>query len=656
MALFNKKSKQNKGAFQNKGQYASVQPIEQGRNVKKIVIDEAKVKKFNDIFTRYRSDKQNLTDRLRENEEWYRGRHWAVLHQKDKSKSKGKKKNHIEPKSAHLFNTCMNKHADVMDNYPAPNILPREEADKEQADILSSIIPVIFEQCNFEETFSKANDEKIKSGTGVYGVFWDKNKHNGIGDISITYVDVMNLFWESGVEDIQKSPYLFYVRLENNDVLESIYPQLKDKFSGYTEQITEYQFDDNVDTSNKSLVFDCYYKKIINNRMTVQLCTYCCGVVLYASENNEQTAQEGIYAHGLYPFEFDPLFKIKGSPAGFGYIDIGKADQEYIDRTDKAILENLLVNVKPRYVVSRSANINPEEFADWDKELIVAEGPVDSNSFVPIAKTGLSGTYVSVRDNKINELKETTGNRDISTGGTTSGVTAASAIAAMQEAGSKLSRDSTKATYRAYRNIVLMVIELIRQFYTLPRSFRVMGENGEYKYITNYTNAGLKTQTVEAVFGGTSTLRCPLFDVEISAQKQSPYSKLSQNEMALQFYKAGLFNPQLTDQALACLDMMDFDRKSFVEAKIQQNGTLYQKLLHTQMQLLQVATQLDQYTDTNLAQQVAAEINGGTVPPFVSGPVPNAENKESLGGSSRTSEAKNTKDARQRVAESTSPT
>ena len=77
---------------------------------------------------------------------------------------------------------------------------------------------------------------------------------------------------------------------------------------------------------------------------------------------------------------------------------------------------------------------------------------------------------------KIDELKETTGNRDISTGGTTSGVTAASAIAAMQEAGSKLSRDNSKAAYRAYRKIINMVIERIRQFYDLPRCFRITME------------------------------------------------------------------------------------------------------------------------------------------------------------------------------------
>ena len=124
---------------------------------------------------------------------------------------------------------------------------------------------------------------------------------------------------------------------------------------------------------------------------------------------------------------------------------------------------------------------------------------------------------------KIDELKETTGNRDVSTGGVTGGVTAASAISAMQEAGSKLSRDHAKASYRAFRKICLMVIELIRQFYDAPRCFRITG-NGSTRFVS-YDNAGLLPVTQDV--DGESLLRLPLFDIEVTAQKQNPYTRLS---------------------------------------------------------------------------------------------------------------------------------
>ena len=78
---------------------------------------------------------------------------------------------------------------------------------------------------------------------------------------------------------------------------------------------------------------------------------------------------------------------------------------------------------------------------------------------------------VNHKTNKIDELKETSGNSDFSQGSTQSGVTAASAIAALQEAGSKLSRDMIRSYYEGFEEETYLVIELIRQFYTEPRSF-----------------------------------------------------------------------------------------------------------------------------------------------------------------------------------------
>jgi hypothetical protein len=200
-----------------------------------------------------------------------------------------------------------------------------------------------------------------------------------------------------------------------------------------------------------------------------------------------------------------------------------------------------------------------------------------------------------------------------------------------------------------------MVIELIRQFYDLPRCFRIMGENGAARYV-QYSNRGIQPQNQGVQMGMDMGYRLPLFDIEITAQKQSPYSKMSQNELALQFFGAGFFNPQMADQALACLDMMDFDRKQFVMQKISQNGTMYQQMLMMQQQMMQLAQMVDQARGTNLAEQIAAGVNGTPAPMIVDGNPEQVEKTEALGGKEGPGEASVTKKARQRVAESTDPT
>ena len=597
-------------------------------------IGQEQLRQANLTLQKYKEGKANLEQRVIDNEEWYRLRHWECM--------RGKKKQQVEPVSAWLLNAIANKHADAMDNYPAPNILPREKADVEEARRLSDIVPVVLEQTGYEGTYSEAWWDKLIGGTAIYGVFWDSGKLNGLGDIAVEPVDVLNLFWEPGITDIQDSANVFHLSLADNKALESSYPQLSGNLGGSTLDISKYVYDDTVDTSGKSVVVDWYYKKQVGQTTVLHFCKYVNDTVLYATENDETMAKLGWYDHGKYPFVFDPLFRIKGTPCGFGYIDIGKGAQEYIDRGDQAVMQNMLSNAKPRYFIRSDGSVNEAEYGDMTKDFVHTDGNLGQDSILPIAGKGLSSIYLNVLDRKVEELKETTGNRDVSTGGSASGVTAASAIAAMQEAGSKLSRDSNKAAYRAFREIVLLVVELIRQFYDLPRQFRIIGANGEQSFIS-YTNAGLLPQAQGNDFGVDMGYRVPLFDIEISAEKASPYSKLSQNELALQFFGAGFFNPQLTDQALACLEMMDFDGKDRMMQRIAQNGTLYQQLMHTRQQAVAMAQAVDMQMGTNYAGQILSGAQGQAQPGRVQKP-------ETTGGESSV-----TRNAREEAASRAEP-
>ena len=597
-------------------------------------IGQEQLRQANLTLQKYKEGKANLEQRVIDNEEWYRLRHWECM--------RGKKKQQVEPVSAWLLNAIANKHADAMDNYPAPNILPREKADVEEARRLSDIVPVVLEQTGYEGTYSEGWWDKLIGGTAIYGVFWDSGKLNGLGDIAVEPVDALNLFWEPGITDIQDSANVFHLSLADNKALESSYPQLSGNLGGSTLDISKYVYDDTVDTSGKSVVVDWYYKKQVGQTAVLHYCKYVNDTGLYATENDETMAKRGWYDHGKYPFVFDPLFRIKGTPCGFGYIDIGKGAQEYIDRGDQAVMQNMLSNAKPRYFIRSDGSVNEAEYGDMTKDFVHTDGNLGQDSILPIAGKGLSSIYLNVLDRKVEELKETTGNRDVSTGGSTSGVTAASAIAAMQEAGSKLSRDSNKAAYRAFREIVLLVVELIRQFYDLPRQFRIIGANGEPSFIS-YTNAGLLPQAQGNDFGVDMGYRVPLFDIEIAAEKASPYSKLSQNELALQFFGAGFFNPQLTDQALACLEMMDFDGKDRMMQRIAQNGTLYQQLMQTRQQAVAMAQAVDMQMGTNYAGQILSGAQGQAQPGRVQKP-------ETTGGESSV-----TRNAREEAASRAEP-
>lgn len=566
-------------------------------------IGREEIKKAEKTLHEYAECKKNLEERIIENEQWWKLRHWEQL------RSKSNNKQDPEPVSAWLFNSIINKHADFMDNYPEANVLPREESDKETAKILSDIVPYVLEQNGYEQTYSDETWYKLKAGTGVYGVFWNQSKEGGIGDIDIKRCDLLKLFWESGITDIQDSRNVFSMELVDNDILESQYPFLTGKMSSGSAltEIAKYIYDDKVSTDGKTVVVDWYYKKTIQDseneyglpvtKTVLHYCKFCNGEVLYASEN-DPAMEQGWYEHGKYPFVFDVMFPEEGTPAGFGYIDIMKDCQMYIDKMGQAILKNAYLGAKPRYLSKDGAGINEEEFTDLSKDIIHYNG--DPSSIKPIENPQLSSIYVEVINNKIEELKETSGNRDFSQGSTTSGVTAASAIAALQEAGSKLSRDMIKSTYRSFSDVVYLVIELIRQFYTVPRAFRITNDSGMMQFIT-MDNSSIRPEPAGNDFGVITGGRQPYFDITVTAQRSSPFTKIAQNELAKEMYNLGFFNPQLSDQALLCMGMMQFDGKEEIERKIRENGTMYQKLQQMQATMAQMAQVIAKTTgDTRL--------------------------------------------------------
>ena len=550
------------------------------------VIDSEQVQKFTKILQKYKAGKANTERRIIDSESW-----WKLRNTREEQKSTDIGKNGgFTSVSGWLHNVIVSKHADAMEAYPEPNILPREQSDRAEAGMLTAIIPCVMEQNGFERTYSDAAWQKLKTGTGAYKAVWDSGKLNGLGDIAIECVNLLNLYWEPGVKDIQKSRYFFHTELFDKDLLLELFPeQLKGKLNGKSITSSQFLYDDHVDTENKATVIEVYYHKHAGGRKILHYCKYVDDVVLYATENDPQLAERGLYDHGKYPYVFDPLFPIEGSPCGYGYVDICRNPQTEIDILKTTFVENAMVGAKPRFFKRSDGNVNTEQFLNLSNTLVDVNGNLGEDSLRQIPYTPLDSNYLNMLDRTIQELRETSGNTETSTGNVSSGVTAASAIAALQEASGKGSRDSTQAAYRAYSQVVELCIELIRQFYDMPRQFRIVGQYGMQQFVS-YDNAGIKPIYQGNDFGQDMGYRLPVFDIKVSAQKKNVYTKVSQNELAIQFFQMGFFNPQMTDQALMCLDLMEFDGRDDVMQKVAQNGTMFQKLVQY-MQLALVFAQ-----------------------------------------------------------------
>ena len=528
---------------------------------KRKIIDVPQVRKAMEELLSWQQRRSSFDARVAEEEEYYRLR----VHPKSHQNAEGEE---FAPTSAWLVNSILQKHADLMDHLPTAVCLAREPSDEAAANALSAILPVIFARCHFEDTYSDNMWYKLKHGVCAYGVFFNKELENGLGDIEVRRVELANLFWQPNVRDIESSRAVYVVERVEESLLRAQFPHYKtdgvlDDFPGL-----ESEGDSAV---QQVIVVDWYYKKRLpDGRTVLHYCKFAGDNVLFASEN-EAGYENGWYEHGKYPFVIDVLYPIEGECTGFGMIALGRDPQTYIDRMDRNLLEYMDWATRVRFFCKKNMGINEAEFTDLSRRIVEVEGDLDEERMRQIRVDDLADFWLQLKNAKIEELKESTANRNFSQGLTEGGVTAASAIATLQEAGNKTVRDMVAASYRAFLRVVNLVVECVRQFYDASRCFRILGENGEYSFIY-FSNRSIKDREAGTLSDGTPIWYHPLFDIDVRAEKRDPYTRISHNETLKDLYNMGVFQPENAAAASVLLSAMDFSGVAQVRQRVAANA------------------------------------------------------------------------------------
>lgn len=512
---------------------------------------------------------------------------------------------------AQTLHIILNKHADEMDNMPEAFFLPRAADDEEAAKTLNSVIPCILDRNDFEDIYSKEKTDKHVGGAGVYSVTWNYELMGGLGDVLIDREDILRLYWAPHIEDIQDSPHLFYVEEFEIETAKELFPELENE-SPDTMGLEEYRtYDSESKNFDKAVIVDWYYKK----NGILHLCKFCGEQLLFASENEPENYPNGYYEHGLYPFVVEPCMRLKDTPVGFSYVDICRTPQRQLDGFKVDLLTNVKVNSRPRDFVNRSKLVNPNDLNDLSKEHIEVQGDPQGIVLPRQVNSIASGSLTLYSDLK-DEMKETTGCNDASNGHS-AGVTSGSAIAALQEAGGKISRDGCKTSYSAYKQVIKMVLELVRQFYTQPRIFRITGDDNTNEYIAfdnkQITNKEIVEYDEEGnplTFtdgNGDILTRMPDFDIVVKAQKASPFATAANNEMMMTLYKMGAFAAENADAALIMFEGMSFEGKDKIVEQVKNNKQLLNALQDMQgkMQMMEamLASQVGKQTTDKMPVQ-----------------------------------------------------
>lgn len=528
------------------------------------------------LFCSFKNAYVREHERMRKNEKLYHGKHWEEM------KNSGDP-NAPQPVTPIIFSTVENVKADQMLRVPVGTIKPENSEDQDLARALTKICQQDLEAGNWTtECFELYGDLDVY-GWCVEEVGFDPDEMQGKGCAYIRRVAPFGFMCDPTVQNPQDGRACFKFGKRTKEWFRQHYPEDFEEIEYVIGARETYHPDSYVhpyDILNETQEIIEAWVKIYDRdrkRTAVHMVKLAgCHVLEVSSE----VKPSGYFMHGQYPFILTTLYPVDGTPFGLGIPDMHEAAQLYSDKLDQIVLKNAFLASHNKLFVTDASGFDPEDLADWTKDVHVGESlnGVQWQSTPPLPPYIL--TYLLEMRASI---KTESGENDQARGQTSGGVTAASAINALQQMATKRSTMHSQSFHAKFKEAYRMLLDVEREFAQSSREVVFMS-HGKPVHMTvtpaDFRRIGADKNPIE-------------YHIVIETSAQTEYTKIANNELALQL---GQMYGDTIDP-IAILYMMDFQDKDVVIEMIQDGRN--SQLVQMRAQMEQMAAQLEELVKQN---------------------------------------------------------
>lgn len=574
------------------------------------------------LYDQFRQDKFDAEwKRLDENTKIYDGDHWSTF-------GTDNPENQLLPRPSipTITSAIENLKADYNDEFPEA-VIEKESVHSERlAKILTTIIREELDICGFEQAFDDKVHELLQDGWGCWEVGYDPDMNEGLGGSYIRYVMNKNFMCDPHVRDIQDGRACFKIDAKPKYWFKQHYP---DKYAFMTGDDGE----KDVNHANKTdrthpsddktlMLLECWVRlyNADTRRHEIHFVKVAGHQLL---ENSAEEYPDGYYAHGMYPFIVTALFPQRGTALGIGLVDIFKDAQRYSDKALQIVLTNLYRASKGRLLIDKNYLDNVNDALDFTKDVIYMKGNLQ-NAYAWQQPQPLPNTAFTSIDFLTGTIKNESGTNDQSRGQTGAGVTAASAITALQTAATKRSRMGAQRLQFSFRRAINMLLAVLREKSIVPRTIEITmdGKAESVSFDRKWYDEQMKKSD------GTTVV--PF--IKVKSARQTRYNIMAHNELVLQMMQVtqGQTDPVImleafeSDNKEAILDtirkaqhegMLNLQKQNaeLAEAVKQLSGELSQykqAMASAEANMQQMAEQQAQDAQRNLRDQQKAQAQG----------------------------------------------
>lgn len=483
-----------------------------------------------------------------------------------------------EPQLPILLSTIENKIADQLDNMPEAVLTPESPQMQQYAEDATDMVRWVFERNDIDIMYQQLAEDYYVTGCALMQVHWDEDMDSGQGGIRIMRVPIDGIVWDPTAKSLQSCRAIFKTAYHPRGWYEEHYPDV-----GMYVQPDSYR-DPRRDTLSRDqdvMMLECWWREYDadSERYMVHVTHMAGHVLLYDSRDD---FPDGLYAHGEYPFAMctyrESMTSLRGISCVEDYVELNR----YANRNAKYIDWATRFAARPKLILGQGLELRDEtEITDSSKQIIHVDGMVTNTNLTWMPSPSVPQMAYQMQQWYIDTLKQESGQNQFARGEGGMGVTAASAIQSLQEAGAKSSRMEAQRLSGMYRDAVNQVLWLIAQFFDPPRIIMITG-NAESPYLAKPLIAGRRQMTDSADLH-------PAYRVNLQIRRRNPLRIESENELVLKLYEmsAAAGNPI---PLASVLELMQVDGKERILPRLRE-AQQQQETAQKALELAQTAQQ-----------------------------------------------------------------
>ena len=515
---------------------------------------------------------------------------------------------------SNTLNSCAdNVIADQIDNMPEAKLYPEREETAQSAEEMSDVVSYVLYQAGWPGKYQTLMEDAVITGTGVAEVFWDDDMENGEGMVNVIAWHPEDFYPDPMYEDIQDGRACFKVTHTTIAWVEEHYPEARGyvRSDEYSAQDAEVFFDV-PEGDEKTTLLEFWYKRYDaeqrNNR--VHMALLAGRALLYSTElgfggAGKEEYREGVYAHGLYPFTLYKYRHVYRSPFGSGLFHDYADTQHAIDRYQKYIDDNARQSSVQRHFIRRGSGINADIVADLSNTIIEWEGNDIREVLQSVQASPLNGQVYQIMQYMTDAMKQDCGQNQFARGEGGMGVTAATAIQSLQEAGGKITRWHTEIFKDAFREMIEQLMWVLSEYMEPKRTMRIVGGWDS----TGNMRDRLVTLSAPGIEG--DRLPKPAYTVRVQVQKNNPLQIQIDNEfLQMVAQVCAQAGQPLPPEAVIGL-MQGYPTKSSVLRVVRENSAQQAQMEQLMAQVEQLYGQLEQQKAANKGLIEGMQNQGG---------------------------------------------